>query len=167
MVDRVAVILLFVVSLLTSAATFHQWSARKKAETERDKTALDWAEYRAAVQENAATSERIARERIQTITQAAAKANTNAESQIKALIAERDEARTLAVRLYQYAQELAARAKSCDWRSSASAQDGNPGAVLADMHRRTDEAAAVFAEYADRLRIENEALRATQEALSK
>ena len=167
MVDRVAVIVLFVVSLLTSAATIHQWSARKKAEGERDKTALDWAEYRAAVQTNAAESERIARERIQNITKAAAKANTHAEQQIKALIGERDEARALAVRLYQYANELAASAKSCDWSSSASAQDGNAGSVLADMHRRTDEVAGVLAEYADRLRIEIEALRATQEALSK
>ena len=167
MIDRVAVIVLFVVSLLTSAATFHQWSARKKAESERDKTALDWAEYRAAVQTNAATSERIARERIQHITKTAAQANTHAESQIKALISERDEARNLAVRLYQRAQELAAEAQSCHGDRSVRAQDGSPGYVLADMHRRTDEAAAILADYADRLRIEIEALRSTQDALSK
>ncbi len=167
-IERIACYVLFATTLAGIACTTWQAIGRAKAEGERDAVTVAFSQYReqAAQQYAAALEAERKKQQVRFSRQQAAMKEAN--EALQSLTAQRDRAVSAARSLYEHAQELAAAAKRCDWKDSASADDAqSPADLLADMHRRTDEAAGAIAHYADSLRIEADRCRASENALTE
>lgn len=166
--DRIAAYVLFATTLAGIASTGWQFAGRVKAERELDAVRIEYAHYQQAAAEQYAKAQEEARRKQQTLSSRQQAAMRTANEQLQALASERDDALSVAGSLYQRAQELATAAKRCEWKGGAAADDANgPADLLADMHRRTDEAAGAIALYADQLRIEAVRCRESEKALTE
>lgn len=166
--ERIAAYVLFATSLAGIACTTWQHFGRAKAEQERDAVRLEFAQYQAQAKEQYAQAVEEAKRKQQALSSRQQAALKAANDQLQSLASERDSALSIAGELYQHAQGLATAAKRCEWKGSASASDApGPADLLADMHRRTDEAAGAIALYADQLRVEAQRCRASEIALTE
>lgn len=166
--DRIAAYVLFATTLAGIASTGWQFAGKVKAERELDAVRIEYAQYQHSAAEQYAKAQEEARRKQQVLSSRQQAALRNANEQMQALASERDGALSAARGLYQRAQELATAAKRCEWKGGAAADDANgPADLLADMHRRTDEAAGSIALYADQLRIEAARCRESEKALTE
>lgn len=166
--DRIAAYVLFATTFAGIGSTAWQYAGRVAAERETDAVRIEYAQYKQAAAEQYAKAQEDARRKQQVLSSRQQAALRNANEQMQALASERDGALSAARGLYQRAQELATAAKRCEWEGGASASDAqSPADLLADMHRRTDEAAGAIALYADSLRIEADRCRASENALTE
>lgn len=166
--ERIAAYVLFATTLGGIASAAWQYAGKTKAQRELEAVRTEFTQYRLTAQEQYTAALEEAKRKHQTLNgkqQAALKA---ANDQLQTLASERDTAVSIAGELHQRAQDLATAAKRCEWKGSASAGDAQgPADLLADMHRRTDQAAGELASYADALRIEAQRCRASEIALTE
>lgn len=166
--DRIAAYVLFATTLTGIGSTAWQFAGKVKAERERDSVRMEYAHYKQAAAEAYAQALKDEQRKHEARVNKQQAAMKEANHALQSLASERDRALHAARSLYEHAQGLAAAAKRCDWTNSASATDApGPADLLADMHRRTDEAAGAIALYADSLRIEAQRCRASENALTE
>ena len=167
-IERIACYVLLATTLVGVGSTFWQHAGRVKAESERDAVRMEYAHYRQQAAEQYAAALEAEQKKAQVRSGKQQAALKEANEALQNLAAQRDNAVSAARSLYDYAQSLATAAKRREWKGSASADDAqSPADLLADMHRRTDEAAGAIALYADQLRTEAIRCRASENALTE
>lgn len=130
------------------------WLRAERAETEahNQKTRAEaWVKYHAD-ERKARLTERTQYEQTQ-------KAQDEAHTKTQALSVATRVADRVSVSLQQHAAQLATQCRTPEGSAAPASSPAapGPGVVLAELHRRTDEAAGVLALYADGLRIAAEA----------
>ena len=167
-IERIACYVLFATTLAGIGSTLWQHAGKLRAMGELEALRAEFSHYReqAAQQYAAALEAEQKKAQVRSGKQQAALKEAN--EALQSLATERDRALSAANSLYEHAQALATAAKRCEWKGSASADDAqSPADLLADMHRRTDEAAGEIALYADQLRTEAIRCRASENALTE
>ncbi|RZI99658.1 MAG: DUF2514 family protein [Rubrivivax sp.] len=132
-------------------AVVHSYN-KAQAEAHQQKTRADQAEAAWQVEHDARYEERATVERLEGVMNAA-------HTKSQRLAAATRDADRAAVGLRDHVSRLAAQCGASQVAGAASSSQAasSPGDLLADMHRRTDEAAGELALYADQLRISGEA----------